>query len=136
MNKNLLDLLYRSFEEELKLEDRDRLNKALKMSDDLRKEKKQLEKLRKTVSTLGTESFKPFFEERVMQRLDRLNNNSFILEKSVDDLIVLFKPLGLAISAVILVILAYNLGINGTLSFESVLGIPGYTTENIAYAVQ
>jgi hypothetical protein len=69
MNERILDLLYRSFDEELTPQEAKDLREALAASETLRGEKRRIEAMRKMVATSGQDTFKPFFAERVMRRV-------------------------------------------------------------------
>jgi len=136
MKKDILKLLYRSFDEELDPNDKDRLEKALTESHALREEKKRIIEMRSVISNSAKDSFKPFFEERVMKRI--LRDKSVILDigNLLDSLIKVCRPLSIASVSIILIILGYSLITTGDLSLKSLFGIPDYTIENIAYAGQ
>lgn len=69
MSKNLVKLLYRSFDEELTKEEKSLLEKALHESKNLRDERDKIILLRKNVSASAASSFKPFFAEQITNRI-------------------------------------------------------------------
>ena len=72
MDEKFLELLYRSFDEELAPQEAKDLREALAASEALRREKRRIEAMRRMVSASGRDTFKPFFAERVMRRLVEL----------------------------------------------------------------
>lgn len=76
MNERILELLYRSFDEELTAGEGGQLREALAASEALRHEKDRIETMRKMVSASGRDTFKPFFAERVMGRVAGLREGS------------------------------------------------------------
>jgi hypothetical protein len=69
MYEDKKDLMYASFDRDLSTDEQKSLREALGNSADLQKEFNDLKELRKKVSLAGEVSFKPFFSERVMERL-------------------------------------------------------------------
>jgi anti-sigma factor RsiW len=69
MKEKTLELLYRSFDEELSAGEATELREALAASQELRHEKARIEKMRQAVAVCGADGFRPFFAERVMRRV-------------------------------------------------------------------
>lgn len=69
MSDNVMALLIRSFDEELRPADRARLEDLLAASEDLRREQERVRRMRRLVSGSAAESFRPRFADRVMARL-------------------------------------------------------------------
>jgi len=70
MNEEMLNLLIRSFDENLSEVERTSLDKALAGSPELREEKKQLSDMRQMIGETAERKFKPFFSARVMRRIE------------------------------------------------------------------
>jgi hypothetical protein len=107
MNERILELLYRSFEEQLTAGKAKILEDALAGSKELRQEKAKIEALRQMISSSGTDRFRPFFVERVMGRLRSLRkgiNNSWAFQEWLFRIFRLVATAG-AVVAVCLVIL-------------------------------
>jgi len=136
MKKKPLNLLFRSFDEELKPEEQALLSKALSGSASLRAEEKRVKEMRDIISGSAVESFKPFFAKRVMQRIQVTSETRFNLINSFGDLLNIFKPILITASTTIVVIVAFSVWTSGSLSFESVLGIPGFTIDNITNSIK
>lgn len=69
MEKRVLKLLYRSLDSALKEKDRQRLEKALAESKELRQHRAEILSLRQAVARGAARSFRPQFVERVMSRI-------------------------------------------------------------------
>jgi len=110
MNKKILKLLYRSLDTDLSEKDQKRLDDALKKSGELRMEKEQALAQRRAISKSGTQSFKPFFVERVMRQIQSLGptkKNGF--EIFYETFKAMFLRLAIASAVVLLVLVSYNL---------------------------
>ena len=69
MDKKIVELLYRSFDDELSQAEQQQLDQALLESKDLREEKTRIAQMRTAISDSGEKSFKPFFAEKVIRRI-------------------------------------------------------------------
>ncbi len=69
INNEINNLLLRSFDEDLKPGEKEKLEMALADSDELRKERDKLLNLRKLVSS-ASYSFDPGFKDKVMKRVE------------------------------------------------------------------
>jgi len=136
MKNEQLNLLYRSFDEELKPEEQAQLSKVLSESASLRAEKKRVQEMRDIISGSAVESFKPFFAKRVMQRIQVTAETRFNLINSFGDLLKIFRPILMTASTTIVIIVAFSVWTSGSFSIESVLGIPGFTIDNITYSIK
>ncbi len=136
MKKEPLNLLYRSFDEELKSDEQRQLSSALSKSASLRAEKKRVQEMRNIISGSAVESFQPFFAKRVMQRIHATAETRFNLINSFGDLLKIFRPVLLTASTTIIIIVAFSVWTSGSLSVESVLGIPGFTIDNITNSIK
>lgn len=131
MKKNkILDLLYRSFDEDLKEEEQKLLEEALKNSEALRKESAQIAAQRQDVSESAAQSFRPGFAERVMGRIDALGEKN-ALEIFYETLKAAFRRLALVGAIVLIILISFNLVTEDSLSSEEVLYAPEVTFEEI-----
>lgn len=130
MNKNILKLLYRSFDDDLSEKERNELKEALKNSEELRKEREKILAQRKTISESGAQSFKPFFAERVMARIDALSEKTEI-EPFYETLKAVFRPVAIASAVAMVALILYNIGIGDILSSEEVFFASDATFEEI-----
>jgi hypothetical protein len=136
MKKEPLNLLYRSFDETLNPEEQAQLSKALSESASLHAEKKRIQETRDIISGSAVESFQPFFAKRVMQRIHATAETRFNLINSFGDLLKIFRPVLLTASTTIIIIVAFSVWTSGSFSVESVLGIPGFTIDNITNSIK
>ncbi|MDZ7265364.1 MAG: hypothetical protein ONB16_12320 [candidate division KSB1 bacterium] len=106
MNKKIIELLYRSFDEELAPAEQQRLEQALAASTELRAEKHRIAQLRGMISESGQQSFRPFFAEKVLRRIREQDRPA---ERFFDTLVAVFRPVAIAAAFLFLVLLTYNL---------------------------
>jgi len=69
MEKRVLKHLVRSLDSTLRKKDRKRLDRALAESPDLRRQKAEILSLRQAIAEESARSFRPGFEDRVMNRI-------------------------------------------------------------------
>lgn len=121
--KHLQKLLYKNFDSELSKKEKEILEKALEKSKELRAEREQLITLRNMLTNSSRKSFKPFFEERLIQKL----TESKIIENEFDNfiysLVFSFKRIAFAAIIVTVILLSNNFIQSGDISFESALGL-------------
>lgn len=130
MNKKILKLLYRSFDDKLGKKEQERLANALEKSQDLSSEKKQIEAQRRAIAESADLSFKPFFAERVINRIGSLKQKNG-LETFYEQLKAVFRRIILAGAIVLIVLLTYNLGKGDSLSLDEVFYTSDLTFEEI-----
>lgn len=121
MNEKMLELLYRSFDDELTEAERDELHAALTASPELQEEKKRLAELRKMVGETAESTFKPFFSARVMRQVKELQRGP---EEWVRALVWGFKRVVIAGALTAVLLVAVNVASGGRLSFDSLLALP------------
>ena len=110
MTKKILKLLYRSFDTELTQKDQKRLDDALDNSEELRMERERALAQRQALSESGSQSFTPFFAERVMGKIESIGQtkkNGF--ELFYETFKAMFQKLAIASAVVLLVLVSYNL---------------------------
>ena len=122
MNKKVLSLLYRSFDDTLTEAEQRCLNEALKTSAALREEKERLSAMRGDVASLAATSFAPGFTERVMRRLDAEPAQTNGGERFFAALIYLFRRVAIAAAVAIVALVVFNLQGGDSLSLESAFG--------------
>jgi len=130
MDKNLQDLLYRSFDSDLNPEEQKMLSEALSQSEKLRQEKEMIASLRENIKGSKTTSFNPFFADRVLENIkssEQTNEN----EKFFESLFVFFRPIAIAATVLIIIIAGYNMSSTGHFSLEGALGIPEVTIDDV-----
>lgn len=131
IDKKILDLLYRSFDDDLEEKEQNQLAEALKDSEDLRKEKEQIEAQRQAVSASAIQSFKPFFAERVMSRIHALGEKEDTLETFYESFKAVFRRLAIVGTVVMIALISYNLIIGEGLSPDEAFYVSELTFEEI-----
>jgi len=109
MNDKILKLLYRSFDEKLTPAEQQQLKEALNQSKELQEEQKRIAEMRIKIKESSTQSFKPFFAERVMQKISRSCEKENKQEMFFDSLFSIFRPMAIAATILLLVIMSYNI---------------------------
>lgn len=127
MDTKAYRLLKDSFDRELTAQENDELQKALKENPELKEEAKILQKMRDLISD-DESSFGAFFTEKVMNRIENIQESNFIYA---------FKRVALpGLIAAIILLLITILG-NHSISFDSLLGVetlqPEYLTDFLIY---
>ena len=130
MNKKILELLYLSFDSNLDEKEQKQLAEALKNSEELRKEKEQILAQRRTVSDSAERSFKPFFAERVMNRIDSISEKNG-LEIFYETLKSVFRRFAIVSAVIMIVLISYNLATRDSLSSEEIFYASDVTFEEI-----
>jgi len=130
MDKKLKDLLYRSFDADLDPQEKRLLEDALSRSDEFRREKEMITSLRENLREGKASSFKPFFAERVMERI-RSSKQVDEDAQFFNSLFVLFRPITIAAVVLIIIIAGYNMTSTDRFSIEGALGIPEVTVDDV-----
>ena len=128
MNKNLMDLLYRSFDEHLTPDEQELLDKALIDEKDLQNEKRSLEQIRSGVSKTRAKSFSPGFANRIMQSISDTGHEAG--DRLFESIYVLFRPIAIAASIIILVMATINFYKSDTISWESAIVLPEVSVQD------
>jgi len=106
-NKKELKLLYRFFDSELNEKEKKQLEEALKISEELRQEKEQISAQRKAISESTATSFKPFFAERVISRIDSIKKGNGLVD-FYESLKAIFRRFAIAGIVIMLILIFYN----------------------------
>ena len=130
MDKKLRDLLYRSFDSDLNPEEKKMLEQALSQSKQLRQEKETIASLREDIKRSNIASFKPFFADRVMEKI-RSSRQIDESEQFFESLFVFFRPIAITAAVLIIIIAGYNITTTGHFSIEGALGIPEVTVNDV-----
>jgi len=131
MDKKILKLFYRSFDDKLNEKDREKLEKAMKESKELQKEKEQILAQRQALAESSTPSFKPLFPERVMSRIESLQKKKNGFESFHETLLLMFRRFAIAGAAILLLLLIYNLQTGDLLTTEEIMFASDFTFEEI-----
>lgn len=119
--KSIRELLYRSFEEKLKPEEKARLEKALVESEKWKKEYQQVKEFRELISQAEDIQFSPSFSDKVLERWAQLKRISLPNGLLADYLAHFFIKIVYIGGAAIVVVLVVNLLIGDILSSEEIL---------------
>jgi anti-sigma factor RsiW len=131
MNERILELLFRSFDEQLTTEEDEELQEALEASEALRQEKDRIEAMRKMVSESGARTFEPFFAERVMKRVAELHesrNGMWTLQEWLSRVFRRVAIVGAAVAAGLVIL---NLVQADGVSVAAAFGIPEVPIEDV-----
>ena len=127
MDKENLRLLKASFDRELSEAEKNRLDQALEKDAELREEAGRLEKLR-DVMMQEEPGFSPFFTEKVIKRIEILENNGYGFA---------FTRIALPGLAAAIILLLITFWGGQSFSFDTLMGVdklqPEYYTEFILY---
>jgi hypothetical protein len=126
MEKALLKLLQRSYDEELSAAEDKLLQKALTNDVALQAEKKKLDAMRRVLGEVDY-SFDSVFSENVMARIE--------MEESIDQgnsFLYAFNRIALPGLAAAIILLLFTVFSSGTLSLESIMGIESIQTEYLS----
>jgi len=130
MNDKILELLYRSFDDELSPEERKQLDEALQNSQGLRAEKAKISNMRATITNSAEKSFGSNFADGVMSRVHAQKQfPEYTIDDFLDSLLWSFKRIGLVASFTLLLLLANNIFKGGDISIDSILAMPQITME-------
>lgn len=130
MNKKILELLYRSFDDDLDEKEQKQLAEALENFDELRREKEEISAQRKAISSSAAQSFKPFFAERVMERIDSTYEKNG-LEIFYETLKAVFRRFAIIGAVLLIALILYNLGTGDSLSMDEAFYVSDLTFEEI-----
>ncbi len=131
MNKKIVKLLYKSFDAPLSEKEKEILAKALKESDDLRREKEKIIAMREKLASAPVASFKPFFAERVLNRIREQKNSMSERMSIFDSLVAAFKPVAIAAIILLISIMFYNLKTTENYTLSGALGKEPLTLEQV-----
>lgn len=130
MNKKVLDLLYRSFDEELSAAERKYLNEMLHKSKKLYSEQQKIKLIRDSIAESAEQSFSPTFSEQVMARLRmKKHKQTNGMEDFLDSLWWAFKRVALAGSFITLLLIGLSVIQKGKISIDSLLALPQVNLE-------
>lgn len=118
-DEKILELLYRSFDDDLSEKEQNLLEDALKDSEELRREKTKIISQRQAISESAARSFKPYFAEIVMHRIDSLSEKNG-LEKFYETLKAAFRRFAIAGAVILIALILYNLRIGENISSEEI----------------
>lgn len=107
MDEKILELLYRSFDRNLKPDEREKLDAALENSEELQTHKEEILKMRASLKQNRTESFGYMFADKVMKKIKRIEEKSKD-ELFFDSIISIFRPLVIAATFLLVFLISYS----------------------------
>ncbi|MFH1312492.1 MAG: hypothetical protein ABIJ00_04625 [Candidatus Eisenbacteria bacterium] len=131
MNEEMLNLLYRSLDEDLDPAEQHRLDEALARSEALREERVRILAIRRSLAVSAAESFKPFFAERVMSRLTANAGENRGAETFLESLSYVFRRAAFAGALAVVALAIFNIVSSNTISATAALGVPKVTIEEV-----
>ncbi len=121
--KKLRKLLYRSFDEPLDNRDRQILEAGLDTFDELKKENQDIRMLRENLGVFKAD-FSPGFEQKVMDSISQEKNLVTTFE-----ILPIFRAFAFSGIAAILIVLIGVYFADGSLNFDSIMGISRYAPD-------
>ncbi len=128
--ENIKEILLKSFDAELTVQERKLLDDALQHSEELRKEKQEIEQIRNLLAGRGA-SFESGFAIRVTDRLEAETAKS----PKIIEMYSVFKRVALVGIAAIIALLITIYYIDGSLTPDAVLGISSYSPDGAELSV-
>jgi|WetSurMetagenome_2_1015567.scaffolds.fasta_scaffold35159_2 hypothetical protein len=121
-NKKLTKLIYKSFDGALSIKEAELLKRELSNSTELKGTYEQIKKIRSAVSVSSVTSFKPFFEERVLNRLNNQVKPEGYISGWAESFTVSFRQIAVSALVLLCLLIFYNLNNGNNLSIENLLG--------------
>jgi hypothetical protein len=131
MDEKILKLLYRSLDASLTDAEQAELQQALTQSDELRAEKKRIVALRKQLQRGAVRTFRPFFAERIVSRLERAKRQNLRQYDFFDSMVYVFRRVLVAAAVIVILLVSYNIIENNGLSMNKLLGFQEVTPEDV-----
>ena len=128
-NKKLEKLLYKSFDAELSIRESKMLENELKNSKELRKLQEQISAMRKAVQNSKSESLKPFFEERVLNKI-KSNSEPISFYNELGEMFgTVFKQIALGAVILIVALVIYNINQENNEGVKNIFGAYNYSVK-------
>lgn len=121
-NSKLTKLLFKSLDAPLTDKEKELLNSGLRESSRLREEKEYLLKIRGAVQDSAAESFEPFFEERLLNKLNRSVKAEKYFDSVSASLSFSFGRVAITAVIILIILISYNLNNGNNYSISSLLG--------------
>jgi len=125
MDKEILDLLHRSFDETLSGDEKHRLQQALAASSEIRKEQQRLRLMRQKIRQSAATTFGEGFTKKVMDALQNEEDLFFHM------FLRFVRPTAIAAAILLTGIIAFNLSRADYISWENALGISQTSIEEL-----
>ena len=121
MNEKIRSLLVRSFDEELLPHEKAQLEQALSASALLRRERDELEALRRAFASGAATSFQPGFNARVLAKIRALKQPR---ENFTTSLSWAFRRIAIAATLAAMAVLVHNFYVEQNISLQAALRLP------------
>jgi len=131
MDKRILKLLYRSLDSPLKKKDKERLDKALEESEELRHHQIEIMSMRQAVAESASRSFPQGFAERIMGKMQRSPNAKNGLVAQFNTYTAVFKPFAFATLTILIVLIFYNIAHDELLPKDKIFYVSDLMIEKI-----
>ena len=125
MTRRFYNLMLRSLDAPLTKAESLELDAALAASEKLQTMRDGIMRLRAGIQSSSTASFKPFFAERVLQRV------AMPRESLADCFVSIFRSVAVGAGLIVVMCASYNLSRGGAFTLESALGIHPPTIEQV-----
>lgn len=119
-NRKLEKLLYKSFDAVLTTQEAEKLNTGLRELPELRNTYEQIRRLRGNLNGITSPDIKPFFEERLLNKIS-LNNNSIIVSWA-DTLMSPFRQIAFTAMVILMFLVVYNINAGNYSGISDILG--------------
>ena len=120
--KELHDLVYRSFDAPLSDKEKNTLETGLQNSAGLKEEYDYLAIMRKAVKNNAQTTFKPYFEERLLNRLNQSAKPQTRFDPASAPLFASFGRIAIAAVIILIVLISYNLNNGNSYSIDNLFG--------------
>jgi hypothetical protein len=121
-NKKLTKLIYKNLDGTLSNKEMEVLKNEWDNSESLKKKYNQILEFREKVSESGIHSFKPLFEERLLDKLSAGKLPEAVSRGWTNSLVVSFHHLALAAAIILILLITYNLESGNYYSFQNLFG--------------
>ena len=113
-------LLFKSLDGNTSPGESEILRKELQHSEELRKTAKQINEMRKLVSESAETSFKPFFEERLLSKLNASTAPELYFNSWTNSLAVSFRQVAITAIIILVILVSFNLNNGNKYSIENI----------------
>lgn len=122
-DKKLEKLLYKSFDGILTIKEAELLKEELRKSPELEETYNQIKKIRSAVGEASEESFKPFFEERLINKIFNTEKKENPLVNWTDSFSKSFRQVAYTAVVILTLLVIYNVNSGNISSIENLIGI-------------
>lgn len=115
-------LIYKSFDGRLSGEEQKMLESELQNSPAFKEEYEYLSRMRTAVSHTAKDSFEPFFEERLLGKLNRSVKTESYFDAVSKPLFASFGRIAVAAIIILVILISYNLNNGNNYAIDNLLG--------------